>query len=314
MKNIAGHHHISMITKNLKVNNGFYQNILGLRRVKVSVNQDDPSMVHVFYGDLVGSPGTGLTFFEMPLVGRTHRGTDAITRIGLLVPSFESLVYWKERFTILGVKHGEITEYAGRSALHFEDNDGLRLVLLNNNEETVPEFWTEWDDSNVLPQHRIVGMGPVEITVQSLDTLSNVLQNIFGYIIKSNSDNQVVLQSIQGQSFGEIVIVKHGGPKEKPGRGSVHHLAIRVKNSDDLRYWEQRIKDFGFIIMKFTDRYYFESLYFKEENGIVFELATDGPGFTRDASIEELGSKLELPPFLESKRKEIEAKIRGIEF
>jgi glyoxalase family protein len=313
MYKIPGHHHISMITKKIKVNNGFYQNILGLRRVKVSVNQDDPSMYHLFYGDLVGSPGTGLTFFEMPLVGRTHRGTDAITRIGLLVPSYESLVYWKERFTLLGVIHGQITTYAGREALHFEDCDGLRLVLLNNKEDSVPELWTEWDDSYVLPEHRILGMGPVEITVQSLDSLSKTLQNIFGYTLVSSSDNQAILQSIKGQAFGEIVIVQKDGPKERPGRGSVHHLAIRVKDGQELRFWEKRIKDFGFKIMKFTDRYYFESLYFKEENGIVFELATDGPGFTADSSIEELGTKLDLPPFLEPKRAEIKAKLGSIE-
>lgn len=313
MEKIAGHHHISMITKNMKVNNEFYQNILGLRRVKVSVNQDDPSMVHLFYGDLIGSPGTGLTFFEIPRVGKTRRGTDAITRIGLLVPSYESLVYWKERFTILEVEHGEITTYAGREALHFEDTDGLRLVLLNNNGDSTPELWTEWDDSNVVPRHRILGMGPVEMTVQSLDSLSKTLQNIFGYTLISNSDNQAILQSIKGQAFGEIVIVRQDGPKEKPGRGSVHHLAIRVKDGGDLRLWEKRIKDFGFKIMKFTDRYYFESLYFREENGIVFELATDGPGFTRDASIEKLGKKLDLPPFLEPKRAEIEAKLGTIE-
>lgn len=313
MEKIAGHHHISMRTKNAKLNNGFYQNILGLRRVKISVNQDDPSMYHLFYGDLVGSPGTGLTFFELPLIGRTHRGTDAITRIGLLVPSYESLVYWKERFTLLDVDHGEITTYAGREALHFEDTDGLRLVLLNNNKEKVPELWTKWDDSHILPEHRILGMGPVEMTVQSLESLSKTLQNIFGYKLVSSSNNEAILQSIEGQAFGEIVIVQKEGPKERPGRGSVHHLALRVKDGEQLRYWEQRIKDFGFEIMKFMDRYYFESLYFKEENGIVFELATDGPGFTADASIEDLGKKLDLPPFLEPKRAEIEAKLGPLE-
>lgn len=313
MEKIAGHHHISMITKNIKVNNEFYQNVLGLRRVKVSVNQDDSSMYHLFYGDLIGSPGTGLTFFEIPHVGKTHRGTDAITRIGLLVPSYDSLVYWKERFTLLGVKHGEITTYAGREALHFEDADDLRLVLLNHNGESIPEFWTEWDGSNVEPEHRILGMGPVEMTVQSLESLSKTLQNIFGYTLVSSVENQAILQSIKGQAFGEIVIIEQDGPKEKPGRGSVHHLAIRVKDGEELRFWEQRIKDFGFKIMKFTDRFYFESLYFKEENGIVFELATDGPGFTADTSIEELGKKLDLPPFLEPKRAEIEAKLGPIE-
>ncbi|KMY52834.1 glyoxalase [Bacillus sp. FJAT-27231] len=313
MEKIAGHHHISMITKNAKENNGFYQHILGLRRVKVSVNQDDPSMYHLFYGDLIGSPGTGLTFFEMPFVGHTQRGTNAITRIGLLVPSIESLMYWKERFTLFGVEHGEVTTYAGRDALHFEDREGLRMVLLNHNGEPIPDHWREWDNASVEQQHRILGMGPVEITVRSLDRLSSTLENIFGYTLLSRTGKQAIYQSIEGQSFGEIVIVEQEGPNEKPGRGSVHHLAIRVKNSKELRLWEQRIKDSGLKIVKATDRYYFESVYFREENGILFELATDGPGFTADSSVKELGQKLELPPFLESRRAEIEAKLGPIE-
>ena len=313
MEKIAGHHHISMVTKNAQVNNEFYKEVLGLRRVKKTVNQDDPSMYHLFYGDLTGSPGTELSFFEIPIVGKTHRGTNAITRIGLLVPSYESLIYWKERFSLLGVEHGDITTYAGREALHFEDSERLRMVLLNNKGESVPDHWSVWKDSNIEEQHRILGMGAVEMTVQSLDSLSKTLENIFGYVLISRTDKQAIYQSIKGQAFGEIVIVEQDGPKGKPGKGSIHHLAIRVKDGEELRAWEQRIKDFGFNVMKITDRYYFESLYFREENGILFELATDGPGFTIDSSIEDLGKKLDLPPFLESKRTEIEAKLVPIE-
>lgn len=313
MNKIAGHHHISMITKNGRQNNQFYQKVLGLRRVKKTVNQDDPSMYHLFYGDLTGSAGTELSFFEIPMVGRTRRGTNAITRIGLLVPSYDSLQYWKRRFELLDVEHGDLTTYAGRDALHFEDSEGLRLVLLNNNGEEVPPFWQSWDDSIVLEEHRILGMGAVEMTVQSLDSLANTLEKLFGYELASRTAKAAVYQSVKGQAFGEIVIVEQDGPKEKPGKGSVHHIAIRVKDGEELRAWEQRIQDYGFELMKITDRYYFESLYFREENGILFELATDGPGFTIDSSIEKLGKGLDLPPFLESKRAEIEAKLEPIE-
>lgn len=313
MNKIAGHHHTSMITKNGKQNNGFYQKVLGLRRVKKTVNQDDPSMYHLFYGDLTGSAGTELTFFEIPMAGRTKRGTNAITQIGLLVPSYDSLLYWKKRFELLDVKHGELTMYAGREALHFEDCEGLRLVLLNNNGEEVPTYWQSWDDSIVLEEHRILGMGAVEMTVQSLDSLANTLENLFGYELASRAEKEAIYQSVKGQAFGEIVIVEQDGPSEKPGKGSVHHLAIRVKDGEELREWKERIQDFGFEVMKITDRYYFESLYFREKNGILFELATDGPGFTVDSSIESLGKELDLPPFLEGKRAEIEAKLEPIE-
>jgi glyoxalase family protein len=312
MNKIAGHHHISMITKKGQQNNQFYVKVLGLRRVKKTVNQDDPSMYHLFYGDLTGSAGTELSFFEIPMAGSTKRGTNSITRIGLLVPSYNSLLYWKERFELLDVKHGELTKYAGRDALHFEDTEGLRLVLLNNNDDEIPAFWQSWDDSIVAEEHRILGMGAVEMTVQSLDSLANTLENLFGYELASRKANEAIYQSVKGQSFGEIVIVEKDGPKEKPGKGSVHHVAIRVKDGEELREWHRRIHDFGFGVMKITDRFYFESLYFREENGILFELATDGPGFTVDSTIESLGKELDLPPFLESKRDEIEAKLERI--
>ena len=302
-----------MITKKGQQTNQFYQKVLGLRRVKKTVNQDDPSMYHLFYGDLTGSAGTELSFFEIPMAGSTRRGTNSITRIGLLVPSYDSLLYWKDRFELLDVQHGELTMYAGRDALHFEDTEGLRLVLLNNNDDEIPAFWQTWDDSTVVEEHRILGMGAVEMTVQSLDSLANTLENLFGYELASRKAKEAIYQSVKGQSFGEIVIVEKGGPKEKPGKGSVHHIAIRVKDGDELREWNQRIQDFGFEVNKITDRYYFESLYFREENGILFELATDGPGFTVDSTIESLGKELDLPPFLESKRVEIEAKLEPIE-
>lgn len=309
MYTILGHHHISMLTKNAQINNHFYQNVLGLRRVKKTVNQDDPSMYHLFYGDLTGSAGTELSFFEMPIAGRTARGTNAITQIGLLVPSLESLVFWKKRFDLLNVKHGEPTTYAGKDALHFEDSEGLRMVLLNNNGEEIPENWSVWKDSVIEKEHRILGMGTIEITVRYLDRLAKTLKDMFGYVEVYRSNEEAIYQSVSGQSFGEILIKQKEGPSEKPGRGSIHHLAIRVKNDDELRYWEKVVKERGFHSSGIVDRFYFKSLYFRESNGILFEIATDGPGFTVDSTVEELGKKLDLPPFLEERRKEIEAKL-----
>ncbi|MCR8630602.1 ring-cleaving dioxygenase [Paenibacillus radicis (ex Xue et al. 2023)] len=309
MHTISGHHHISMLTKNAQKNNQFYQKVLGLRRVKKTVNQDNPEMYHLFYGDLTGSAGTELSFFEMPKVGSTVRGTNAITQIGLLVPSYESLVFWKNRFESLDVQHGEITRYADRDALHFEDSEGLRMILLNNNGEVVPENWSGWEDSVVELQHRILGMGTVEITVRNLDRLANTLKDMFGYTEASRFDTEAVYQSVAGQSFGEIVIKQVEGPSEKPGKGSIHHLAIRVKNEDELRYWDEIVKARGFQSTGVVDRFYFQSLYFRESNGILFEIATDGPGFTTDSTVDALGKALDLPPFLEERRAEIEGKL-----
>jgi len=313
MNKLSGHHHISMLTKNGKRNNDFYTKILGLRRVKKTVNQDSPSMYHLFYGDLTGAAGTELTFFEMPVAGRTVRGTNAITRIGLLVPSYASLQYWKERFQQEEVKHSDITTYAGRDALFFEDHEGLRMVLLNHHDQEVPAHWQSWDGNEIPEEHRILGMGTVEITVRYLQRTVNLLKNLFGYTVVTESEKEAVLQSIAGEVFGEIVVKELEGPSEKPGRGSIHHLALRVATVEDLQEWDAKIKEQGFDSTGVVDRYYFQSLYFRDRNGILFEMATDGPGFTVDSAVEDLGKKLDLPPFLEEKRAEIEAILEPLE-
>ncbi|MCR8844489.1 ring-cleaving dioxygenase [Paenibacillus sp. SC116] len=313
MYTIPGHHHVSMLTKTATVNNHFYQHVLGLRRVKKTVNQDNPTMYHLFYGDLTGSAGTELSFFEMPIVGRTVRGTNAITQIGLLVSSYESLVYWKARLDQFNVENSGITTYAGRDTIHFEDPDGLRLILLNHNGEEIPEFWSAWGDSPVEEQHRVLGLGSVEITVRYLDRLANLLKDTFGYAEVSRSENEAIYQSVAGKAYGEIVIKRLEGPNERNGKGSVHHLAIRVNNDEELRYWDEAVKKRGFESTGIVDRFYFKSLYFRESNGILFEIATDGPGFTADSSVEDLGKPLDLPPFLEERRAEIEAKLTPID-
>lgn len=311
MYTIPGHHHISMLTKDAKANNHFYRDILGLRRVKMTVNQDDPSMYHLFYGDKTGSPGTELTFFEMPYAGQTHRGTNAITKIGLLVPSEESLLYWKVRFEQFGIAHSDITRYAQKPALHFEDAEGLRMALLVSDDEAVQ--WEVWEQSDVPKAHQIRGMGAVEITVRRLEKLAVTLTELFGYQELYRSAGEALYQSVEGQAIGEIIVKFLDGPTEKPGRGSIHHLAIRVRNDEELAYWDAQVKARGFQTSGIVDRFYFKSLYFRESNGILFEIATDGPGFTIDGNIETLGQQLDLPPFLESRREEIEQQLQPIE-
>lgn len=311
MYTIPGHHHISMITKNAQQNNKFYRDFLGLRRVKVTVNQDDTSMYHLFYGDKTGSPGTELSFFEIPLVGRTHRGTNAITKIGLIVPSVDSLQYWAKRLDEFGVKHEGITMFAGRPALLFEDEEGLRLALIAA-PNTKVGHWETYEKSPVPVQHQIQGMGTVEITVKNKGKLVRTLTEIFGYELKTQNETTALLQSMNNEMFGEIYIVEQDGPSEKPGRGSIHHLAIRVKDDEELAYWDEQVKARGFISSGIVDRFYFKSLYFRESNGILFEIATDGPGFLRDGDVESLGEQLDLPDFLEHQREEITAKLKPI--
>lgn len=308
MYEILGHHHISMLTKDAKTNNYFYETIMGMRRVKISVNQDDPTMYHLFYGDLTGSPGTGLTFFEMPYIGQTYRGSNAYTKIGLIVPSEESLTFWKDRLSSFNVQHSNITTYNDRPALHFEDVDGLQLVLIYAGANTL-DTWQAWPQSPVPVEHQILGIGPVEITVRRIQKIISTFTELFQYTIINESDNETILQTDKGNIFSELVIKQKEIPSEKPGRGSIHHLAIRAKNEMELSFWKEQVKKRGFFLSEVIDRYYFQSLYFRESNGIIFEIATDDPGFTVDSNVEKLGSTLDLPPFLEHRRDEIETKL-----
>lgn len=313
MTNITGHHHISMLTKNATQNNHFYTHILGLRRVKKTVNQDSPSMYHLFYGDNVGSAGTELTFFEMPIAGSTTRGTNAITKIGLFVPSHDSLIYWQKRLAQFAITTSDIQQFAGREALFFEDNEGLRLALISHDNAEIPAHWHAFHSPDIASEHRILGMGTVEITVRDMAKTIATLTDILHYTVVTQDAQGAILQSSENNPYGEIILTQQDGPSERPGRGSVHHLAIRVKDNEELAYWHKKIEAARFINSGIVDRFYFHSLYFRDANNILFELATDGPGFTADSTIENLGKDLSLPPFLEPRRAEIKAKLQPLE-
>lgn len=300
------HHHISMITKNANTNNHFYRHILGLHRVKLTVNQDSPTMYHLFFGDTEGTPGTGITFFEIPMVGATHRGTNAITGFSMIVPSIDSLHFWQARFKAFGVKHSDITTYAGRPALPFEDEDGLRMHLIATDDHET--FWQAYPHKDIPAEHLIQGMGTVEMTVSRPEKLHRTLTEIFGY-----TKNGDVYQQQAGSAIGEIYVIEQQGEREKAGRGSIHHLALRVKDEAELQYILGKVRAHGFQSQGIIDRYFFKSIYFRESNGLVIEVATDGPGFTVDEDITTMGNELELPPFLAHRRDEIISKLTPIE-
>ncbi|HZG72968.1 MAG TPA: ring-cleaving dioxygenase [Chondromyces sp.] len=317
-KPLKGQHHVSAITANAGKNYEFYTKILGLRLVKKTVNQDDTSMYHLFYADERGNPGTDLTFFEIPHAGRTYQGTNSISITSLRVPNDESLQYWKRRFNDYGVEHDEISHESGRATLAFRDFEGQRLSLVSDEHNIGVAGGRPWNQGPVPVEHGIIGLGPVMLTVASLDRLMAVLVDILGFRKKGSymSDGREILifETGEGGTGAEVhVLVRSDLPVQRPGRGSVHHVAFRVENEEELRKWirylkEQRISSSGFV-----ERYYFKSLYFREPNGILFELATDGPGFEGDESFEHLGEKLALPPYFEDRRSEIEARLKPLD-
>ena len=318
---LKGIHHVSAITASAPKNFEFYTKTLGLRLVKKTVNQDDTSVYHLFYGDEKGNPGTELTFFEIPRAGHNYEGINSISALSLRVASNEALSYWKKRFEEADVVHEEIKERAGRSTLAFKDFEGQRLILVSDEANKGVAGGIPWEKSPIPRNYGILGLGPVQLTVRQAEHTITVLTQLMGFRqvgqYPSSVPNQpdiIVFETGEGGTGAEVHVEERTDlPPARLGRGGVHHVAFRVDNDEELRAWIERIKKARFGNSGFVDRFYFHSLYFKEPNGILFELATDGPGFDTDEELEHLGESLALPPFFEPQRKEIEARLKPLD-
>lgn len=316
---LAGIHHVSAITADADKNHDFFTRILGMRLVKKTVNQDSTSSYHLFYADAVGTPGTDMTYFDIPMAGRTYPGVSSISNTGFRVKSEDALIFWKERFTKLEVPHDEIKEKFGRKTLYFEDFEGSRLMLVVDDGKGIP-YGEAWVKEEISAENAIVGLGPVKLTVRKADPTEKVLTEILGFTLAGSYPSEIanmpevlVYTTGAGGPAGEVHIeTRTDLPQERPGRGSVHHVAFRVPTMEDYPKWEELLRAKGFVTSGLVNRYYFKSIYFREPNGILYELATDEPGFNSDEPLESLGESLALPPFLETKREQIEAKLRPL--
>lgn len=267
-------------------------------------------MYHLFYADETGTPGTDLTFFELPFLGQTYRGSSSISRTALRVPD-GALAYWQERFDTFDVSYGEIESVLGRATLSFEDHEGQRLCLVEGGSGT------PWSKGPVPTDLGIFGLGFSEWTVRRIDKTARVLTEVLGYryvtTFERDGHDVRVFETGEGGVATEIYLVDRPDlPSERPGRGSVHHVAIRVEETDDMTKWIEKLDAHGISHSGLIDRYYFQSIYFREPSGILVELATDEPGFATDESLETLGERLALPPFLESRRVEIESRLKKL--
>jgi glyoxalase family protein len=311
----TGIHHLTAVTANAPANHAFYTQVLGLRLVKKTVNQDDVSAYHLFYADGRGSPGTDLTFFDWP-VGREQRGTHSITRTGLRVSGADTLEWWRQRFQERGVTHSDVVERDGRLTLDFEDPEGQRLSLVDDGGvgEAHP-----WDRSPVPAEHQIRGLGPITISVPDLTSTELVLTRVMGlrrirdYAAPGNAGSRTHVYAMgPGGAAAELhVAVEPDLPVVQPGAGGVHHVAFRIPDAD-YEAWTERLRQLRVPSSGPVDRFWFRSLYFREPNGILFEIATDGPGFATDEPLDRLGETLSLPPFLEDRRQQIEAGLKPL--
>jgi glyoxalase family protein len=318
---LKGIHHVSALTAKAPENYRFYTEVMGLRLIKKTVNQDDTSVYHLFYGDERGNPGTELTFFEIPMAGRNHEGNNSISAISLRVRNDKALTYWENRLNEYGILTEGIKDRAGRKTLAFRDKEGQRLILVSDENNIGVAGGEPWSKSTTLPEHSIIGLGPVRLTVPMAEPTIEVLTKLLGFRKKGTYESEVagqteiiVLETGEGGSGAEIHVEERTDlPQERLGRGGVHHVAFRVDNEYELRQWIEKVSTSRFPNSGFVDRFYFKSLYFREPNRILFELATDGPGFDTDEDLEHLGESLALPPFLEPHRNEIEAKLKPLD-
>lgn len=307
--NVVGHHHISMYTKDAQQNKDFYTNVLGLRLVEKSVNQDDPSMYHLFYGDDVGTAGTILSFFEIPNAGQKRQGTESIYRFALLVPNKQALDYFEERLADNGIQSERLT-YLGQQGLSFKDIDDLEIILLVNGDYKIPHAWQKNSFSDIPQQYQILGMGPVELRVRDSKITIDFLKNVLNYHQRDDFE-ETVLTVVDDGLYSDFVVVEQAGQRVRPGRGYIHHIAVNTPKDSDLDAIYNKIQQQPRNNSGIIDRYFFKSLYYRH-NSIMYEFATAQPGFTVDTPIEQLGQKLNLPDFLEEQRVEIESNLHEI--
>lgn len=315
---LTGIHHLTAVTANASANHAFYTGTLGLRLVKKTVNQDDVTAYHLFYADGEATPGTDITFFEWSLPPE-RRGSHSVVRTGFRVGSKASLHWWAEHFQSLGIRQNEIIERDGRDTLDFEDPEGQRLSLTHDDadeDEAHP-----WAQSPVPAEHQIRGLGPITMSVTRLEPTDAFLQDI----LQMRAARQYTLSADGAAVVVHVYEMENGGaaaelhvavePQRSPARlgaGGVHHVAFRTPTTEDYRAWDERLTELRVPFSGPVDRFYFRSLYFREPGGVLFEIATDGPGFSADEPLEHLGEKLSLPPLLEPRRKEIEARLKPI--
>lgn len=311
---LTGIHHLTAVSADIRGNHRFYTNVLGMRLVKRSVNQDDTSAYHLFYADAAGSPGTDLTFFDFA-VPPERRGSRVVTRTHLRVRDEGALAWWERRLRDEDVRHDTVTTRDGRAILDFEDPEGQRLTLVADGGAGDPPV--PWEASPVPEAYQIRGLGPITITVPDPAPTEQVLEHVLNMravrTYESGGREVRVHEMGAGGPHAELhVEVAPDLQAARPGAGGVHHVAFRVPD-DAYDAWAARLGRVGVPNSGPVDRYWFRSLYFREPNGVLFELASDGPGFAVDEDPAHLGESVVLPPFLEPQRERIVANLKPLD-
>jgi len=314
MNHLKGIHHVTAITSSAEKNYDFFTYVLGMRLVKKTVNQDDVQTYHLFFADDKGSAGTDMTFFDFPGIPKGTHGTNEIYKTSFRVPTDAALDYWVKRFEKYEVQHNGIEEVFGKKTISFVDFDDQQYMLVSDELNEGIESGTPWQNGPVPLEFAITGLGPIHIRIAEFDKFKGVLENAM-FMRNIASEGSFHLFEVGEGGNGAQVIVEHNEtlPEGRQGFGTVHHAAFRVEDTNVLHEWINHMQSSGFRTSGYVDRFFFESLYAAVAPGILFEWATDGPGFMGDEPYETVGEILSLPPFLEGHREEIEAKVRPID-
>ncbi|MFC3211611.1 ring-cleaving dioxygenase [Planomicrobium okeanokoites] len=314
MNELKGIHHVTAITSSAEKNYEFFTYVLGMRLVKKTVNQDDIQTYHLFFADDKGSAGTDMTFFDFPGIPKGTHGTNEIYKTSFRVPTDDALDFWVKRFDKYEVKHTGIKELFGKKTVSFSDFDDQQYMLVSDELNEGVEAGTPWQNGPVPLEFAITGLGPIHIRIAQFDYLKEVLEKVMMMREIAKEGPLHLFEMGQGGN-GAQVIVEYNAilPAGQQGFGTVHHTAFRVHDTAVLNEWIDHMQSAGFGTSGYVDRFFFESLYARVAPGILFEWATDGPGFLGDEPYETLGEKLSLPPFLEAQRERIEKMVRPID-
>jgi glyoxalase family protein len=308
-KPILGIHHVTAIASDPQRNLDFYTELLGLRLVKQTVNFDDPGTYHLYFGDDLGSPGTILTFFPWPMAERGSPGVGQVTVTSFSVPE-HSLGYWEQRLRSAGTPVERSGKRFDEHVLTFADPDGLKLEIVGHAGVKEPQAWRE---AAVPEEHAIRGFYAVTLSEQGFETTAEVLGTM-GFRALGEEGNRFRFDVGEGGAGARVdVLCLAEASYGRVSAGTVHHVAWRVADDESQRAWRRRLVEKHLNLTPVIDRCYFHSVYFREPGGVLFELATDPPGFAIDEPAERLGERLKLPPWLEPHRKEIEHTLPPIQ-
>jgi glyoxalase family protein len=305
-KEIRGIHHVTAIASDPQQNLDFYAGLLGLRLVKLTVNFDDPGSYHLYYGDEVGSPGTIMTFFSWPRAYQGRIGTGQPSVTAFSIPA-ASLGYWQEHLQQGGITVEHIGRRFDEEVLSFVDPDGLRLELVA---AATPDERLVWKDGPVPAEHAIRGFFNATLSEQGYESTARLLTDTMGFRLVREEGNRFRYESGQGGPGANVdVLCQPDAPKGRMGTGTVHHIAWRAKDDAEQLAWRAEVARLGLNVSPVLDREYFRSIYYREPGGVLFEIATDAPGFAVNEPVNQLGSQLMLPPWLEPQREQIEAMV-----